>query len=84
MRAIEFPEVNLRIAEKQEEYETLPAHHNEKEMSMTFCFELSEEEKKRVAETGVIFMKVLTFNQPLQPIAMSTLKEDLIKEVDNG
>lgn len=78
MKAKEFDEVNVRIAEHQDEYETLPAYHDKNEGSMTFCFELDEEEQLEVATNGVIFMKVLTFNQPLQPIAMSVIKEDLI------
>ena len=56
MKAIEFPEVNVRIAENQPEYETLPVHvKTNKDFGMyqvTACFELSEEEKKQIAETG--------------------------------
>ena len=44
MDASEFPEVNVRIAEKQEEYQTLPAYFNKKEGSKTFCFKLSKDE----------------------------------------
>ena len=80
MKPIEFKEVNVRIAENQEEYQTLPALYEPKEGSMTFCFELSQEEKDRIAETGEMWFKVLTFGKPLQPIQMSILKEDLIKE----
>lgn len=83
MQPIEFKEVNVRIAEHQEEYQTLPAFHNEKEGSMTFCFKLSEDEMSRINATDEIWFKVLTFGNPLQPIALSTNKEDLIDLAQN-
>lgn len=78
MEASEFPEVNVRIAEKQEEYQTLPAYFNKEEGSMTFCFKLSKDEINRMYATGELWMKVLTFGKPLQPIGLSTNKEGLI------
>lgn len=79
MKAAEFEEVNVRIAEDQPEYETLPAHYNKEEGSLTFRFELTEAERNRIYATGEIYFKVMTFDEPMQPIAMSTNKEDLIK-----
>lgn len=84
MKAIEFPEVNVRIAENQPEYETLPVHTEPDEESngyfnqVTMCFELDEEEKKQVAETGNIWHTVLVpKNTPFHPIRMSTLKPEM-------
>lgn len=81
MKAKEFEEVNIRIAESQPEYETLPAFHNKDEGSMTFCFALSQDEVNRIIATNEIWFKVLTFNRPLQPIAMSCNKEDLLPQI---
>lgn len=78
MRAIEFDKVNLRIAEDQPEYETLPVFHDPKEGSVTFCFELSPDELEQVGKTGCIWIKQLTFNKAMQPIGGSCLKEDLM------
>jgi len=47
---------------------------------MTFCFELDDDELNRMKATNEIWFKVLTFGKPMQPIALSTLKEELIKE----
>lgn len=80
MRSKEFPEVNIRIAEDQPEYQTLPAFFNSEEGSVTFCFELDEDELNRVKATGEIWFKQLTFGGPMQPVAMSTNKETLIPE----
>lgn len=78
MKAVEFEEVNVRIAEDQPQYETLPAFWNKKEGSMTFCFELSPDELEQVGKTGRIYLKQLTFNKPMQPIAGTCLKNELI------
>lgn len=81
MKAIEFPEVNVRIAEHQEEYETLPvfADASKGEVPVTMCFELSDEEKKQVAETGKVWFTILTFGKNFQPIEMSCLKPENFK-----
>lgn len=75
MKAVDFKDVNLRIAENQEEYETLPVYVNRNHASTptTMCFELSEKEKKQVAETGKIWLTVLTFGNNFHPIRMSCL-----------
>jgi uncharacterized protein with LGFP repeats len=78
MIAIEFPEVNIGIAEFQEEYETLPAYHNLTEGSVTFAFKLNKEEMDEIVKTGIIYFKQLTGNNSMQPISMSTIKSDLI------
>ena len=78
MKAKDFKEVNVRIAEHQEEYETLPAFYNKEEGSVTFCFELSEDEINRIQATGEIWFKMLTFGQSMRPICLSTNKQDLI------
>jgi len=78
MKPVEFPEVNVRIAEHQEEFVTLPAYANRKEGTITFCMELTEEEKKEILGSGHVWIQLVTYNQPMQPIALSTLRDDLI------
>ncbi len=78
MESVEFKEVNVRIAEHQEEYETLPVFLDKRDPSapVTMCFHLDNEEQLQVMETGQIWLTVLTFNNNFQPIAMSCLKPD--------
>ncbi|KKN67214.1 hypothetical protein LCGC14_0463870 [marine sediment metagenome] len=76
MKAIAFKGHNVKIAEKQEQYETLPAYHNEKEGSLIFCFELDNEEKEQVKKTGRIYWKQITGGQPMQPVGMTILKPE--------
>ena len=80
MKAIEFEGHNVKIAENQPEYETLPALLNKQEGSMTFCFELDAVELEQVKKTGKIWLKQLTFGRAMQPIAGTILKESLIEE----
>ena len=78
MKALEFEEQNVKIEEHQEEYQTLPAKFDPEEGSLTFCFELDENELEEVKKTGKIWMKQLTFGKPMNPIMLSTIKEKLI------
>ena len=80
MKAIEFKEVNVRIAENQDEYATLPAHFNKEEGSLTFCFKLTEDEINRIKATDEIWFKMLTFGKPMQPVMLSTLKEEMFEK----
>jgi len=82
MKAIEFPEVNLRIAENQPEYETLPvcvvSTGQNGSVQITMCFELDENERKQVAETGQIWHTVLQHkSNNFHPIRMEVTKPEL-------
>ncbi|MBR8535400.1 hypothetical protein KDU71_07495 [Carboxylicivirga sediminis] len=78
MKALEFEEVNSRIAEKQEEYETLPAciRIDKPECHIITCFELSDEEIEEIVKTKKLWHVQLSFAQPMQPILMTTKKPD--------
>ena len=73
MKAVEFDQVNIKIAEHQDEYQTLPAHFNKAQGTVTACFELDEAEKQQVAEEGKIYITLWTGGQSLQPIHSSVL-----------
>lgn len=75
MKAKKFNEVNVIYGEGQPEYLPLPAHKTEAG-EVTTCWELSPEEIKQVQETGVIWLSMLTFNQPLQPVLLRTEKPE--------
>ncbi len=74
MKAIEFNEVNLRIAENQDEYQTLPVHkHGDDVGTVTACFELDDGEIEQVKSYGTIWLSFLTFGRSFQPVGMSCL-----------
>jgi len=78
MKTLDFPEVNVRIAEKQEEFSTLPAYYNSEEGSITYGFELSLDEIEKIVKTGKIWVKQLTYGNAMQPLALGFEKEDFI------
>lgn len=84
MKAIEFPEVNVRIAENQPEYETIPAnirqHEDTNLYEVAMCLRLDEEEREQVAKTGRIWLTILQPSGNFNPIKTSFLKPDHLTE----
>ena len=78
MKSIEFPEVTNKIAEHQEEFETVHVQYQPKQGSVNMCFEFSEEERKKIAETGKIWYKQVIGNSSMHPMLLSAHKEDVI------
>lgn len=63
MRTIPFPEVNLKIAENQPEFETIEANRYVGESGvvvLTFCWEVSVWEALVILWTGKIWHRVMT------------------------
>lgn len=79
MKPIEFPEANVTFAKDQPEYEPLPAYKkpNDPQGLVVVKFELSPEEMGAIFDSGTIYLSMLTFNQPLQPIRLSVLKPEI-------
>lgn len=80
MTPIEFEGCNVKFAEHQEEYETLPAKVTPDGI-VTMFWKLDEEELKKINETGGFFHQVVTFNQPLQPVFLTPFEDRLIQEI---
>ena len=69
MKIVKFKECNVTYAENQDEYLDLPAHKAE-DGCVTSCWGLNLKERLSVLFTGKIFLQILTFNKPLQPLKM--------------
>lgn len=82
MEPVNFEGVNIVYGANQPEYKPLPAERRVPQKTDRFfgeiltCWELTPEEIKRVQETGKIWLSVLTFGQPLQPVLMSAEKPE--------
>lgn len=72
MKAIEPPGCNVTFGANQSEYLPLPVKR-EPNGDVTMLFELTAEERLEIFNTGHLHIKVLPFNQPLQPILPSIL-----------
>ena len=69
MKPIPFPGQNMVYAEDQPEYLPLPVCR-ELDGTVTSCWFFSWRERVRVLFPGRIWLTQLTFNGPLQPVAM--------------
>lgn len=71
MRPIEFKEQNCTYAEDQPEYLPLPVHKAEDGMIIS-RWKFTLWERLRVLFLGTMWLHVMTFNRPLQPLFPST------------
>jgi hypothetical protein len=63
----------VKIAEHQPEYETLPANING--TSVETKWKLTWSERLQCIFSGNIYLTIMNFGAPLQPIRMSVLRE---------
>lgn len=75
MKPINFKESNVIYAKNQEEYLDLPAYAKNDSVGETItCWECSFIERIKIIFTGKIWLRLLTFNKPLQPVMMEINK----------
>ena len=80
MKPVEFPGHNVVFAKDQPEYLPLPALRVPgPEGEVITCWELSDEELEEIKRTKRIYLSQWTFNNPLQPIRMTTELSDNIE-----
>jgi len=83
MKPVEFKEVNLVFGAGQEEYLPLPGYI-EQDGTFTMCLELTEDEIIEMVKTRKLWLSVLTFNTPLQPLRMSTQKPEGFEDLEEN
>jgi hypothetical protein len=67
VRPVEFAEQNCVFAKNQPEYLPLPTHKTEAGEVIS-CWALTWKERFKILFTGRLWLSVLTFNAPLQPL----------------
>lgn len=67
MKPVKFHGSNTVFAENQPEYLPLPARVSANG-EVTSCWKLSWRERLRILFAGRFYVRMLTFNQPLQPL----------------
>lgn len=79
MKPINFDGANVVFGAGQPEYQPLPAERVGKAQTgqINTCWEMDPDEIKKVQETGQIYVSLLTFGQPLQPVLVSVDKPDV-------
>lgn len=95
MKSVTFPEANFELAKDQLEYQTLHGYLERKAVtgargiihpnvpwSFTAVFELSDEEIEAIVRTKKLWFRQMLFGHSFQPIFMSTLKEEVLPEIE--
>lgn len=87
MEPIQFPEVNVQVAEKQTEFKTLPSLYDAEHGHTISCWTMGgfwtwEGFKARlhVFLTGKIWVSQLTGDGPVQPLLLFHRKDEIIEE----
>ena len=70
MKAIEFKGFNTVYAKDQPEYLNLPGLKMPDGELIT-CWKLSIKERLKILFTGKVWLSLLTFNKPLQPVKIT-------------
>ena len=79
MKPQKFIESNVVFAENQDEYLSLPALiQNDEYGTVVTCWGLSFKERLNILFKGTIWLSLLTFNKPLQPILLDINKPEMI------
>lgn len=78
--------VNVNIAESQDEYQTLHAHYTKgPHGAMCFAVELTEAELFQLQASKRLYVNVLTFNNPMQPLLITpdpAVAEEIAREYE--
>lgn len=75
MNAIDFKGSNVKIAEHQDEFETLPAFAQENGI-ITYCMKLTDGEVNKIVSTGKGVLTFLVGDKPPQPVSVSPVQPD--------
>ncbi len=70
MIPIKFRQANVVFAKDQPQYQPLPAFKSDDGQTIS-CWQLNLKERFKILLTGKLWLTVLTFNQPLQPLLPS-------------
>ena len=83
MEPKKFDGVNCVYGANQPEYQDLHAQrYNGPLGQVVTCWQLSPEELQKVQETGEIWLSLLTFGNPLQPVMLTVEKPDKYVDFD--
>ncbi|MCB0713420.1 MAG: hypothetical protein KDD67_13915 [Ignavibacteriae bacterium] len=82
MRPIEFPEQNSVFAKDQQGYMPLPVYYDKEgeRGGIVSLWALSIRERLKVLITGRMYLLVITFHEPLQPVKMATRRSEVFTE----
>ena len=78
MQAIETKHTNFTYAKDQPPYKPLPVFRiNDPNGTVVSCWKLSFKERLRMLFYGRIYLGVLTFRKPLQPVFLAVKRKEI-------
>ena len=75
MKPIKTKDTNIVIAENQPEYLPLPAHISSDGI-VTTCWKFNLKDRIKALFLGHIYLSILTFGKPLQPVKLTMEKDE--------
>lgn len=78
MKSINFDGVTNKIAEHQEQFNTVFVQTNVNDHSVNMCFEFSRQELEEITKTGKIWYKQINGSNQMHPMLLSPFKEVII------
>lgn len=84
MKAVSFKDQNVILAKDQKEYRPLPALYIQSERGeMITKWKIPFWQRFKVLFTGTVWVSTMTFNNPLQPLLLSTRRKKMyLKKTD--
>jgi hypothetical protein len=80
MKPILFPEQNTVFAKDQPQYQPLPAFRDSgPEGYVVTCWKLSWRDRLRIVFAGKLWLKMMTYQKPLQPVYLTTVKSEVLE-----
>ena len=76
MKPIEFEGADMVFGKNQPEYMPLPAKQIDDKTIMT-CWELSDEDILLINSSKKIWLGIMTFGKPLQPVLLTASRTDI-------
>lgn len=76
MKPIEFEGANIVFGKNQPEYLPLPAKQVDDSTIMT-CWELTDEDILLINSSKKIWLGIMTFGKPLQPVLLTASRTDI-------
>ena len=80
MKSINFDGVTNKIAEHQEQFNTVFVQINVNDHSVNMCFEFSREELEEITKTGKIWYKQINGSNQMHPMLLSPFKDQIISK----
>jgi hypothetical protein len=96
MKSVTFPQANCKLAEHQDEYETLHVHAEARIVknedgedvqiinSMIACFELSDEEIEQIVKNRRLYYRQMLFGHKFHPMLITTETPFIEQSIDQN